>query len=286
MLQEVVHLRDGQSGRALQVGHDGWVEVATTGPHHQTLERGEAHRRVDAVSTLDRGGAGTVAQMQDDHVQVGQPASQQISRSAGDEAVRDAVKAVPPDVVRDGQLAIYGIGGGGAGEIGVEGGVEDRDVWHPRQRPAGCLDPGDAGWVVQRRQRDQVTQGPNHVVIDHGRLGESDAAVDDPVSHGPQHRTIVVQLGEHAVQRDRMVGRPAGLADLFDQPALALATGRVDRAVLDRRRAAVDNEDQEILLCGRMRTRSSYRGTTAHQPSSLVMRAARTWAGVSSPCTT
>jgi hypothetical protein len=94
----------------------------------------------------------------------------------------EAMKAVPPDppllapLPRDRVCRRLG------GDRAVERRVEDGDVRNVRERSAGVVDPAQRRVVVQRRDRTQLLDPADDVVVDPRRLDEARAAVDDAVA--------------------------------------------------------------------------------------------------------
>jgi hypothetical protein len=68
------------------------------------------------------------------------------------------------------------------GDRAVERRVEDGDVRNVRERGAGVVDPAQRRVVVQRRDRTQLLDPADDVVVDPRRLDEARAAVDDAVA--------------------------------------------------------------------------------------------------------
>ena len=83
----------------MQEGVQPGVDVAGAGAHHQTLERGQAHRRLDRDPAAYGRGRAAVAEVQHDLVQLAEVAAEQLGRRPGDELVRGAVEAVAADPV-------------------------------------------------------------------------------------------------------------------------------------------------------------------------------------------
>ena len=61
----------------------------------------------------------------------------------------------------------------------MEGGVEDGDVRHVRQCALRVVEPAEGRRVVQRSERNEPLDLPAHVGVDHDRVAEARAAVDD-----------------------------------------------------------------------------------------------------------
>jgi hypothetical protein len=87
VLLHVVDVGKAQAHRAVQVDQHGRVEVAAAGDHHQALQRSEPHRGVDAAPGGHGGGAGAVAEVQDDEAHRLEWTAEQDSGLFGDVAV-------------------------------------------------------------------------------------------------------------------------------------------------------------------------------------------------------
>ncbi len=157
----------------------------------------------------------------------------------------------------------------------VERGVEDR---HLRQVGAQRLrgaDAGDVRRVVQRRHRHQALDLLQHLVGDHGRLGEPQPAVHHPVADrgqfgGVQPEPVGCQLPGGRLERRVVVGDPAGalpglaaagqrgvdepgglLADPLDQPGREPGVvAHVEQLVLHRGGTGVEDEHPARLRPG------------------------------------
>ena len=258
----------GEAGLAGEVAVQAGVDVAGPGAHHQALQRGQPHRRLHRPVVGDRGGRAAVAEMEGDLPQ--RPARVRVDTAgdAGHVLVRGAVEAVPADSVPLGQVPRQRIGAGDLGQVGEEGGVEDGDVRHVAEALPGRLDPGHGGRIVQRCQAGQVPDRFQHVVGDHGRIGEVGPAVHHPVPDGEQVEVIEIgavrgELFGDQLQRLADVGGPMitgvgvvadlmadltpGLADLLDRAVREHLTGPGDdQPILDRRRAGVDHQDRPL----------------------------------------
>src|SRR5690625_7205456 len=84
------------------------------------------------------------------------------------------------------------------GEGMVEGGIEDRDLWHPW--PEGLTDGDDAPEgvrVVEGCEFDPVLAPAGHVAVDQHRAAEVSATVDDTVDHGVDRTAPVARAPTH-----------------------------------------------------------------------------------------
>ena len=134
-----------------QVQHDARVELARPRAHRQAVERGEAHRALDAAPLAQRAHRGAAAEMGDDH-----PAAGDVGRDRaqplGDVFVGEAVEAVAAHalvVERARQRVAVGVRRMAA----VEGGVEAGDLRHVRVDLLREPDRREVVRLVQRRQR-------------------------------------------------------------------------------------------------------------------------------------
>ena len=167
---------------AVQVGVDGRVEVPGPRAHHQTLEGCQSHGGVDRPAPADRRRGGAVAEVEHHQVRLGPGPAEQVGGDPGDEGVRGAVEPVTPDpvLVPPGRRDRVGVRRGR--HRLVERGVEDGDLRHVREEPPRDPQTFEVGRVVQRRERDQLLDGGQHVVVHERRLREAVAAVDDAVA--------------------------------------------------------------------------------------------------------
>ena len=82
----------------------GWVDVAASRAHDQALQWCQSHRRIHALTLLDRRGAGAVTQMQDDQIELPQGATEERRRPLGNIAVRSAVEVQEEIKARNAEL--------------------------------------------------------------------------------------------------------------------------------------------------------------------------------------
>ena len=96
VVEEVLDVRGAVALLGQQIQHHTGIELAAPGAHGQPVERGEAHRAVDAPARLDRAHAGAAAKVAHDHGAAGD-----LRRDRGqtprDVLVRQPVETVPPD---------------------------------------------------------------------------------------------------------------------------------------------------------------------------------------------
>ena len=142
------------------------------------------------------------------------------------------------------------------------------------QQGAGILDAIDVGWVVQWRQRDELLDLSDHLVVDKHRLGEGRTTVHDTVANRDEVQVLrtAAQQGHHAectLQAHRVGQDRAGvlhlrggrgdldvalrLADLLDDAGderlFVRIRIRVQDLELDGRGTGVQNQDEFDLAC-------------------------------------
>ncbi len=186
------------------------VDRPRPGRHRDALERAEPHRRVDRAAGADGSDRAAAAEMADD-----EPLGPQRAGDPLDGEPVEAVATDPPGLaptLRDGVRRRFGR------NRRVESGVEDRHVRHIRQLRPRAREGDERGPVVQRRERGELLEPPQHVVVGEHRLDEARAAVDDPVAG---------RLGPHAVEA-------------VEPPRAAVL---VDEVELQAGRAGIDDED-------------------------------------------
>ena len=264
-----------EAGDPLQVQQHRGVDVAGAGAHHEALERGHPHARLDRAAARHGARGGPVAEVQHDHAEVLDGALEELGRRARHEPVRGAVESVAAHPVLRGELPIDRVRVRRGRQRLVEGRVEHRDMRHVGERPLGRHDAGEVRGVVQRRQHLELLDVALHPVGDHRGLEEPRAALHHAVADGDgrmlvERRSVLGERLEHAREGGVVVGhgdvdpvrlvsgiRPGrrrmphgvrratlGLPDPLDQPAReGLARLDVDQLVLHRGRARVDDED-------------------------------------------
>src|SRR5208337_4768283 len=99
-VQRPGELVDTQAGPAGEVAEQAGIDVAGAGPHHQPIQRGQSHGRVDRHAVAYRGRAAPVAEVGGDQPELAGWPAQQGGGLLADEAVTDAVKPVTPHPYR------------------------------------------------------------------------------------------------------------------------------------------------------------------------------------------
>ena len=250
---------------AVQVCVHRRVDVAGTGSHHQAFKRGEPHRCVDRQPAADGSGRRAVAEVEDDQVDLVDRLAQEACRLPAHEGLRRPVESVAADPVLLVPLQGNGVGIGDGRHGLVERGVEHRYLRHVGEDLAGDPHPLEVGRVVQRCKGHQLAHLLDERVVDESGLSEAGTAVDDTMANrshlgllqrGPMNPERVehglerlLDRGELALGRvpgaaRRMVKFSASLTDLLHRPGRRGRAGLgVDKAVLQRRRPRVENQD-------------------------------------------
>ena len=252
----------------LQVVDHRGIQIAAAGAHHQTGQRGHAHRGVDNFTLVDSGDGRTVAQMAGDELQALNRLLQELGSAVADVLVAGAVEAVAADTVLLIVLIGDGVHVGLRGHGGVESRVKDRNIRLVLPKDlVGGLDAQDGGRVVQRSQRAQVVDRLDDLGGDQAALLELLAAVDHAVADGVDLGNalndlalagghLLDDLGESlgvggedggrgglvavGLMGDHAALHADALAQTFAQDLLAL---HVDQLVLQAGRTAVDNQN-------------------------------------------
>ena len=114
-----------------QPQRDARVDRAAAGSHHEPLQGGEAHRRVDRAPAVDRAQRRARAEVAAHDPQLRRARLQELRCAPGDPGVREAVKAEAHERPSLAPLGGQGIGGCGAGQRRVKRRVEACDRGHP-----------------------------------------------------------------------------------------------------------------------------------------------------------
>ena len=218
-----------------QPQHGAGVHRAGPGGHHQSLQRGEAHRGVDAATAAHgrQGGAG--AEVAGDQAA---GVADDARRPAGGVGVRQAVEAVAADVEAVPPLGRHRVGGRGGRQGGVEGGVEAGDGRHVGRELGHGVERGQRLGLVQRRQvGERLELGP-HVAVDHHRLPVALAAVDDPVPDCVE----APQLLERPTQV--VVAQPVDRGQVLGAEHVVVVAHQPQ---LQARRTRVDHQDPHVV---------------------------------------
>ena len=237
MLSSAATSSCGAVGRGGHVADHGRVHVARPRAHHQPLQRRQAHRRLDATTAGDRGHRGAVAEVGDDQVDVasGRPSS---SAARPDDVLVRACRGSRSGARRGARTtAGHGVAVGVRRQRAVERRVEHGHLRHAGPQPAGDLDAGDVGGVVERSERHQAAQRRHH----RRRRRRSARVNASPpwTTRCPTASTpAATELVDHALERGGVVGDLLDGAAQHRSPVVV-----VDQLVLDRRAAGVEDED-------------------------------------------
>src|SRR6266536_2379698 len=98
-VQYVVELLARQLTLSQQVSEDAGIQRPRAGPHHEAVERSEAHRRIHAVTVANSRQRATIPEMASHEPQVVQVSAEQLRCSVGAVAMIDAVKSVAPNTL-------------------------------------------------------------------------------------------------------------------------------------------------------------------------------------------
>ena len=142
---------------------------------------------------IDRADRGAIAQMATDQPQLARMTVQVLAGRAQDIGVRGTVETVTPHAPALIQLVGETIEPGMPGQGRMKGGVEDSDVRHLRKETARSANAGRIHWVVQGRQRAELLDLIDDIVINHHCASVFLAAMHDTVSHH-RHSVIFVSL--------------------------------------------------------------------------------------------
>src|SRR5512133_197431 len=187
--------------------------------HRDTLERREAHRRIHRAARENGGDRGSATEMTDD--QTGDRVAQELGDTLCAPLDREALKSVAanaPLLTPDRRYCVLGsFGRDGA----MKRRVEDRNVRYMRKDQLRYVNRLECRRVVKGGERDQLAYLVANPVIDHHRIPEAWATVDDPM------RNRIDFLGH--------------LSERVDENALLV---RLHSVELQTRRAGVDDEDR------------------------------------------
>ena len=160
------------------------VDVAGAGTHHQTFQRRQPHRGINAFTVTDSGNRTTVAEVAGDDVQLFHRLVQDLSGFLSHIEVAGAVRAVTTNAMLFVQAVRQGV------EIGFfrHGLVERRIeyghvfVFQMREGFQRFSDADQVCRVVQRCERRCVFNTLNHRLVDHHGAGVFFTAVYDTVA--------------------------------------------------------------------------------------------------------
>ena len=247
VLERVGHLAGGQAGAA--------PGATAAGPGRPSPERVAITRPSSGVKPIvvstERPSSTAHSEAPGAEVAGHDPArtGRELPRAAGGVGVREAVEAEPAHPVALPPFARQRVGGRRRRERGVEGGVEARDLRHVRQRPRDGVDGRQRLRLVKRRERGQLAQRRQHLVVEPDGRAEALAAVHDAV---PDRVRRLGQLGERL--RDRL-GSTTDAERRARAPQLGVVG--VEQRQLEAARPGVGDEDAHAQLAGQVQSRTS-----------------------------
>ena len=255
----------------LQVVDHRGVQIAAAGAHHQAGQRGHAHGGVHDLALVHSGNGGTVAQMAGDQLQALNGLFQILGSLVRNVLVAGAVEAVAAHAVLLVVLIRNGVHISLRRHGAVESGIEHSHHRNIAEHFACGLDAQNAGGVVQGSQRAQLADGLDDLVGDQAAFLELLAAVHDAVADGVDLAHIIDALALAGGHLLHDLGKSLGVGGedggrgglvavglvgdhaAFHANALAQALAQhllavhIDQLILQRRRAAVNN--QNFHLC-------------------------------------
>ncbi len=158
---------DGHALAGHVVGERG-VEVAGAGAHDEPLQRGQPHRRVDGPAALHGGGAGAVAQVQDDAVRCPRAARGRACARPGARRTRATCRGsrsgarparrARPAARHTCRRAAAGVWWNAVSKTATCG-CRGKACWAAREA-------GEVGRVVQRGERDEPLDVADDLLVD------------------------------------------------------------------------------------------------------------------------
>ena len=262
LVHHLVDLVEGVAAFALQVAHSSRVDGAAAGAHHDTVERRQAHGGVHALAVLDgaQGSAGTDVA----HDDLASLAVGHLGNLLGDIAVAGAVGAILTDVQLVANILGKGVGLGDLGHVEVESGVIDRDVGQVGILLEAVLDNVGLGVVVQRRQRGDLADLGENVLVDEGGIAKVPTALDDTVANALDLNAVGLEVLQDDFDGDLVVGEldvlghllgtvgsvgegTAGKADALAGALCGHLVGLgIDDLILKGRRSRVDDQNVHV----------------------------------------
>ena len=171
--------------------HGAGIHVAWARRHHQARQGRETHRRVDRPPRVHCGQRRPCADVRGDKTGGGQGTPEQLRAPHARPRVAEAVEAEAPDPEPFAPAPRQRVGRRLLRERRVEARVEAGDLHEAGPPTAKLVDGRERRRIVQRRQ---VREAPERVVglcVDHERLDEFLAAVDDAMPDGVRLRRLV-----------------------------------------------------------------------------------------------
>ena len=262
LVHHLVDLVEGVATLALQVAHGSRVDGAAAGAHHDAVERGEAHGGVHALAVLDGAQGSAGADMA--HDDLASLAVGHLGDLLGDVTVAGAVGAVLTDVQLVADVLGQGVSLGDLGHVEVESGVVDRDVGQVGILLQAVLNNVGLGVVVQRRQRSDLADLGEDVLVDEGGIAEVPATLNDTVTNALDLDAVGLEVLQNDLDGDLVVGEldvlghllgtvgsvgegTAGKADALAGALCGHLVGLgIDDLILKGRRSCVDDQNVHV----------------------------------------
>ena len=165
--------------------HGRGVDVAATTAHHQTGQRGEAHRGVDHLAVFDGCNGGAVADMAGDDLGLLVVETQKFTGALRHIAVRRTVETVAANVVFGVPFIGHGVEISVVRHRAMESIVEHCHLRHVGHKLVYSLDAGQMALVVHGGQFDQALYSLLHLGGHEATLLEEVAALHHAMPHGP-----------------------------------------------------------------------------------------------------
>ena len=249
VLERGGELRRRHADVLLQPEDETGVDGARAGCHHQSLERREAHRRVDRHAPVDGRERCPGAEVAADGAELLDRASRELGDTPRDVPVREPVEPVAAEVPSLSPLGGQGIRVSSRGNARVERGVEAGDRRDPGQHPADELQCAERLRLVERCKVAERVQSPQHAVVDPHRPDELVAAVNDAVADRVDRAALFDRLTDGVL----LGAAPRRREVLRHRHGVVVEDGQLQAA-----RTGVDDEDAHVndsLKLGRVSRR-------------------------------
>jgi hypothetical protein len=171
--------------------HGARVHVAWASRHHQARQRREPHRGVDRPSCVHRGERCPRADVRGDKTGRRQRTPEQLGAARARPRVAEAVKTEAPNAELFAPAPRQRVDRRLLRERRVEARVEAGDLHEAGPSTAKLVDGRERRRVVQRSQVRQALECLVGLCVDHERLDELLAAVDDAMPDGVRLRRLV-----------------------------------------------------------------------------------------------
>ena len=262
LVHHLVDLVEGVAALALQVAHGSRVDGAAAGAHHDAVERGEAHSGIHALAVLDGAQGSAGADMA--HDDLAGLAVGHLGDLLGNVAVAGAVGAILTDVQFVADVLGQSVSLGDLGHVEVEGGVIDRDVGQVGILLQAELDNVGLGIVVERRERGDLADLSENVLVDEGGVAKVPTALNDAVADALNLDAVGLEVLQDNLDGDLVVGEldvlghllgtvgsmgegTAGEADALAGALCGHLVGLgIDDLILKGRRSCVDDQNVHV----------------------------------------